>query len=96
MFVANRMIQPKEMKINEVSETQNYVKIKGKVTKVTFSKSGTTFLKVKDDTGEIDVVIFKNSIEDVSWIKTGSIVEILGKPERYKEKMEIIASQIKH
>lgn len=96
MFITNRMIQPKEMKINKVSEKENFVKIKGKVTQVSSSTSGTTFLKVKDDTGMIDVVVFKNSVEDVSWVTVGSIVEILGKPEKYKGKMEITASRIKH
>ena len=95
MFVSNRMIQPKEIKINDISENQNYIKIKGKVTKVSTSKDITTFLKLKDDTGSIDVVIFKNSIDDVSWIKAGNIIEVLGKPEKYKNKLEIIASQIK-
>lgn len=94
MFLSTRIIKPKETKIKDISEKQNYVEISGKVIQVSTSKSGTTFLKVKDDTGEIDIVIFKNSIKDVDKIKSGQEIKITGKPEKYKEKMEIIVSSI--
>ena len=94
MFLSSIIIKPKEIKIKDVSEDYNYLEISGKVTQVSTSKSGTTFLKIRDDTGVIDVVIFKNSIKDVENIKSGQEVKITGRPEKYKEKLEIIASSI--
>ncbi len=94
MFLSSRIIGPKETKIKDISEKYNYIKISGKVVEVSTSKSGTTFLKVKDDTGVIDVIVFKGSIKNIENIKTGKEIGIIGKPEKYKEKMEIIASSI--
>lgn len=95
MFFANKMIEPKEVNISQVSEEFNFLRIRGKITEVSVSKSGTTFLKVKDDSGIIDVVIFKNSMVDMPDAKAGEFVEVLGKPQKYKGKLEIIATQIK-
>jgi len=94
MFSVNRFFEPKITEIKDITEDMNYVKIFGKITKITTSKSGTTFLKIKDATGSIDVVVFKNSIKGISEIKTGNKVEIIGKVDKYKEKIEIIAGQI--
>ena len=94
MFLSTKIIRPKIFKIKDISEKQNYVEISGKIIQVSTSKSGTTFLKIKDDTGTIDVIIFKNSIKNINEIKTGREVTITGKPEKYKEKMEIIVSSI--
>lgn len=93
MFFANKLIGPKEIKISEISKDYNYVKIKGNVSEVHESKSGTLFFKLTDETGSVDVVVFNGSIENVS-IDSGYFIEVVGKPEEYKGKMEIIASQI--
>jgi len=94
MFISSKTIHPKEIKIEDISEKYNYVKIIGKITEVSTSKSGTTFLKIKDDSGTIDGIIFKNSIKNLDVIKSGKKIEVIGKPEKYKEKMEIIISSI--
>ena len=93
MFFSNRLIGPKEVKLSEISKDSNYVKIKGNVSEVHESNSGTLFLKLTDGTGCIDVVVFKDSIENVS-IDSGEFIEVIGKPQEYKGKIEIIASQI--
>ena len=94
MFFANRMITPKEIKISDVSEEYNYVKIKGEVVKIYVSESGTAFIELSDESGSVDVVVFKGSIENVSNITTGDFIEVIGKPEKYKGEMEVIASSI--
>ena len=94
MFLSTRIMGPKETKIEDISEKQKYAQISGKITEISTSKSGTTFLKIKDDTGTIDCVVFKNSIKNINEIKTGQEVIVTGKPEKYKEKMEIIVSSI--
>ena len=94
MFFSTKLIKPKETKIEDISEKQNYVEISGKIIEISRSKSGTTFLKIKDDTGIIDAVVFKDSIKNIEEIKSGQEVIVKGKPEKYKEKMEIIVSSI--
>ena len=61
---------------------------------IEFAMQEILILKVKDDTGTIDVVIFKNSIKNIENITSGKTFKIKGKPEKYKEKMEIIATAI--
>lgn len=95
MFFMNKTIEPKEMKISEVSENHNYLRIRGEITKFNVSESGTTFLEIQDETGSIDVVIFKDSIRDMPNIETGSFIEVMGKPQKYKGGLEIIANRIK-
>ena len=95
MFLSSRAIKPKEIKIENVSEKNNFVKINGKIMEISKSKSGTTFLKIKDETGLIDAIIFENSIKNLDEIKPGQEVEIIGKPQEYKGKMEIIISSIR-
>lgn len=94
MFATNRIIQPKYVNISDINLQQNFVKIRGNVIGVFTSERKTIFLKIKDNSGIIDVVIFKNSIPNIQNITTGMTIEVLGKPSKYKEKIEIIASQI--
>jgi len=58
------------------------------------SESGTTFLKIRDETGSINAVIFKNSIKNLDEIKEGEELSIVGKTEKYKGEMELIVSSI--
>lgn len=51
-----------------------------------------TLLKIKDNTGKIDVVIFKSS--DLS-LEYGDDIEVYGKVALYNNKLEIIAKSIK-
>jgi len=95
MFISQKLINPNKLKIKDVSENYNYVEITGEIIEVSRSKSGTIFLKIKDETGVIDAVIFKNSIKNMVNISSGKIVEIGGKPQKYKEKIEIIVNSIR-
>ncbi len=94
MFLSTIFFKPKDFKIKDINEKINYVKITGKIVQKSVSKSGTIFLKIQDDTGTIDIVVFKDSIKNIDEVKSGQEVEVTGKPEKYKEKMEIIASSI--
>jgi exonuclease VII large subunit len=51
-----------------------------------------TLLKIKDNTGKMDVVIFKSG--DLN-LKYGDDVEVYGKVAVYNDKLEIIAKSIK-
>jgi len=94
MYLSSRAFQPNRIKIEDISEKYNYIKISGKITEVSTSKSGTTFLKIKDETGIIDAIIFKNSVKNIDNIRAGQKVEVIGKVEKYKGKMEIIISSL--
>ena len=94
MFLSSKIVRPKDVKIKDISEKYNYIRVDGIITEISSSKSGTTFLKIKDETGNIDAIIFESSIQNSDKIKIGQKVEIIGKPEKYKEKMEIIISSI--
>jgi len=94
MFLSTKLVHPKEIKIGYITEKYNYVEISGKITQISTSKSGTTFLKIRDDSGIIDAVVFKNSIKNLEGIKSGQKIKVIGRPEKYKEKMEIIVSSI--
>lgn len=94
IFIANKLIEPKYLKISEVNLNYNYIKINGTVSSVFTSKTETTFIKIKDDTGIIDVVIFKDGI-NTTLLKPGMSIEVIGRPQKYKEKIEIIPINIK-
>ena len=66
------------------------VKIKGEIIKIT-ETPGLYLLDVKDNTGTIVVIVFKEEILD---LKQGNIVEIQGQVAIYKDKPEIIAKKI--
>ncbi len=93
MFLSNKIFQPKLIMISDLSGEHNFVKIQGKVEGVVISKSGTTFIKLSDSTGVIDVVVFKDSIV-LSDLTKGMEVEVIGKPDFYKDKLEVIATDI--
>lgn len=94
MFFSSKTIQPKEIKIADISDSPDYLVIRGNLTKIFTSESGTTFLKIEDETGAIDVVVFKNSIV-LPNLEIGKQLKITGKPQKYKEKMEVIAFKVR-
>lgn len=94
MVAFNKTVGIKKISISELTEDMNYVMITGKISSKYTSKSGTTFLKVSDEDSMIDVVVFKGSVKNIDKIKTGDFVKIIGKVERYREKLEIIAAKI--
>jgi aspartyl/asparaginyl-tRNA synthetase len=94
MLIFNKLVGIRKVPISELKEDMNYVKITGKVNSKYTSKSGTTFLRVSDKKSTIDVVVFRNSVENIDKIKTGDFVEVIGKVEKYKKKLELIAIKI--
>ena len=71
-------------------------RIEGMVNSVYVSKDYHVFIKVADNTGEVDVVAFKSSnIDAAYYLEEGHQVSVLGKVEEYKGEMEIIAKEIR-
>ena len=78
--------------INAINKTflDKQVKIKGEITRIA-ETPGLYIMNVKDNTGNIDVIIFK---EDILDLEKGNVVEIEGQVAEYQSKMEIIAKKI--
>lgn len=94
IVLSNKMFEPEIKKISEITGQENLVQIRGNITKIVISKQNTYFLKMRDDTGTLDLVIFNNSIKDVKKLKENIILNIIGKPNFYKGKLEIIVTKL--
>ena len=66
------------------------VKIKGELVKIT-ETPGLYILNVKDFSGEIIIIVFKDEPLE---LKVGDVLEIEGQVSSYKDKIEIIAKKI--
>ena len=66
------------------------VKIKGEITRLT-ETTGLYIINIKDNTGNIDVIVFK---EEKLELEKGNIVEIEGQVTEYQDKLEVIAKKI--
>ncbi len=93
MFFANKLFQPELVNVSDITTDLDFVRIQGKIVSVTVSKSETVFIKLKDSTGTIDLVAFKGTL-DPSMLSEGMTIEVLGKPDIYKGKLEVIVSNI--
>jgi len=68
--------------------------IRGNVTS-NYYKNGNLFLTVKDDTGEIKVVAFENTVKKLNINpKINGYIEIKGNVKEYKGELEIIAERL--
>lgn len=94
LIVVNKFTSPNRVKVSELEEGMNFASVLGEINSKYVSRKGTVFLNLKDDTGEIKVVVFKGSV-DVSDINKGDSVEIMGEVQQYKGELEIIAKKIK-
>ena len=95
LFFITRYSTEESIKISDLKIGQ-IERITGMVTSVYNSKDGHVFLKVADNTGEINVVVFKGSnIDEAYELEVGEEISVLGRVEEYKKKLEIIAKEIK-
>ena len=94
LLLVSENLNAKQITIDSI--TRNYIDkdvvIVGSISSIN-KQEGTTWLKVKDETGKIDIVAFKSG--DLN-LKYGDNVEVYGKVAVYNDKLEIIAKSIKH
>jgi len=85
-------IDVSDSNINLINKTSldEQVKIKGEITRIT-ETPGLYILNIKDNTGNIDIIIFK---EDKIDLEKGSIIQVEGQVTEYQSKIEIIAKKI--
>ncbi|MCX8178530.1 MAG: OB-fold nucleic acid binding domain-containing protein [Candidatus Aenigmarchaeota archaeon] len=84
MFFTNKLMEPEKVRISQITLDQNYVLLNATITSVQ-TKSNIVILTIKDDTGTIQAVIYENQTS----LKPGDRIELLGKPQKYKEKIQI-------
>ena len=91
IFLSNKLFQPELVNVSDITTDYNIVRIQGKITSLTVSKSETVFIKLTDSTGTIDVVVFK---EEQLNLEKGRIIQVEGQVTGYQDKIEIIAKRI--
>ncbi|MBU5689692.1 MAG: OB-fold nucleic acid binding domain-containing protein [Candidatus Aenigmatarchaeota archaeon] len=89
MFLANKLTQPEIVKINQISIEKNYVAFNSTITSVQ-TKTGLIILNLKDETGNIQGIIYSDDVK----YKPGEKVKIIGKPQKYKEKTQVFILNI--
>jgi len=73
------------------------VKVEGEIIKLFTSKDGHVFFTLRDESGEIQIVAFRNSnIQEAYNIQKGQEISVKGKVQEYKGKLEIIAKRIEY
>ena len=94
LFVITQVFKEETIKIEDLKLGQ-IERVSGMVTSVYVSRNMHVFLKVADNTGEVDVVIFENhNIDEAYDLEVGDEVSVLGRVDEYKGKVEIIAKEI--
>ncbi len=91
-YFADKNLEPKRVFISEISLEKNYVIFNATIISIKRTESA-IFLKLKDDTGIIDAVIFDEKI-DTANLTTGMHVTVIGKTKKYKEKIEVLPLSI--
>ncbi len=95
IFIILLIVENTELSISKIKDItekhlETKVKISGKITSIK-ETPGLLILQVKDPTGKIDVIIFKDKKINI----TKNIqVEIEGKIQKYKSKLQITANKI--
>lgn len=103
MIIFAGAITPKHLNINEINQgmMNEEVTIEGVVDNIKESQSQTYFFDITDNTGKINVVIFKNNVKDIE-INNLTIfhlnkkrIKISGIVTQYNGKIELILKNSK-
>ncbi len=91
LFFVSEIIEIPEKQIDEITEKDENVRIKGIINKIT-EKDKVAYIEIIQPK-EITVVLFKED-ENLN-LKQGEYVEITGKTEEYKKEIQIIGNIVK-
>jgi DNA/RNA endonuclease YhcR with UshA esterase domain len=85
---------PPVVKISELTydDVGTRVSIRGKLVSKKIHRDGHVFLKIKDETGEIPVVLFRSFVKkmDDICLEEGNFLEITGELQEYRNTLEIL------
>ena len=95
LFIASQQATPTGYSIAQLGDNTmgQTVKVTGTVSTVKTTAEGHSFITLKDQTGSIQVVAFAGSKLKVP--EPGQTVEITGRLQEYKGKLEIVAEAIR-
>lgn len=93
LIIMSEKLQPQELKIIDINKSKlnQNVKTQGIITSIKQTK-GLYILKIKDNTSEITVIIFK---EQPLNLQKGINIEVQGLVTEYKNQIQIQASSIR-
>jgi len=103
LFWVSRNLELATNKIGEITieDLGKNVKVCGKIASKFESKTNHIFLRLQDDSGNIDVVIFNSTAENIKKLGTDPYqlkkydnICVTGNVEEYNEKLEIITKKI--
>ena len=96
LYIMTGQIFSSSVNIGDIDKsfTGKTVDITGEITSISTNK-GSLFISVKDETGEIKVVLWEDTIksmnaDDVNRLNEGSKINVIGGVQIYRGEMEII------
>ena len=96
LYIFSNQISSLSVNIGDIDKsfTGKTVNITGEITSISNSR-GNIFINIKDETGEIKVVLWEDTIKsindiDINKLDKGSKINIIGDVQIYKGEMEII------
>ncbi|MBI2084742.1 MAG: OB-fold nucleic acid binding domain-containing protein [Candidatus Aenigmarchaeota archaeon] len=97
IYIASQNVQPVVTPTGKITfdDVGKNVQVCGKISSLSTSKTGHTFLILEDHTGEIDAIVFNTSKINVDGLKKGDNTCLLGKIDNYEGKLEIIPKEIR-
>jgi exonuclease VII large subunit len=95
LFIASQQTTPTGYAIAQLGDNTmgQTVKVTGTVSTVKTTTEGHSFITLRDQTGSIQVVVFSGSKIDAP--EQGQKIEVIGRLQEYKGKLEIVAEQIR-
>ena len=74
--------------------------VSGEISSLKIHENGHIFLKVRDESGEVMVVIFKNVVsklkeKELACLELNKTMKIEGRVEEYRGNLELVAEEIK-
>jgi DNA/RNA endonuclease YhcR with UshA esterase domain len=95
LFIASQQTTPTGYAIAQLGDNtmDQTVRVTGTVSTVKTTAEGHSFITLKDQTGSIQVVAFAGSKLDIP--EQGQKIEVTGRLQEYKGKLEIVAEQIR-
>ena len=93
LFTIAQSIEPKEMKIEEISVEEEGLQVKVNARVEEFSqRQGIAFMQLYDGTGKIKAIAFK--AEKVEGIGKGMLASFEGKIQIYKGELELVVEKV--
>ncbi len=97
IIILSGYVTPENLTIDEIdkSKIDNSVEIDAKIISVTTTRTNTKIIKLKDNTGTINLVIF-SSLDINHYLRTGQQVKVIARVGQYNNDLELILEESKN